>query len=408
MQLLIVLTSLLCVLFKGYANQLDFDSAWQRVVLYSPSIGVAEAEVCALEGEAQQMSLRPNPIFEIEAENLGISHPTEDTEPPQSTYSISQLVELGGKRQARWELASSVKNAAFWESQIVRLDLMFALKRAFIETKLAQEKVTLVEQRVFAAEQALEAILRQIEGGKASPLQEKKGRMRILNEKIALREAQGILDQSRKRISAMWGDESPDFEDVCFELFDVPPPPEQKCIFEQFFHSPDFLLAKQMMCSAAKNVKLQKANRIPDVNFTIGYRTFHDSSNSGGLVVGAAMPLPVFDRNQGFIKSALYELSQSEYKMNVLVLETQEKINLIYEKMCALFQEVDLMRNGILNEALETYYLTEDGYKKGKIEYLELLEAKKMLCEVQESYLNLLLEYHMNWAELSRLSGVNL
>jgi outer membrane protein TolC len=48
---------------------------------------------------------------------------------------------------------------------------------------------------------------------------------------------------------------------------------------------------------------------------------------------------------------------------------------------------------------------TQEGYESGKWDYLELLEAQKIVLEVQKKHADVLFDYHMHQAELARLTG---
>ena len=391
----------------GHAQCIDLETAWQRIVCFAPSLGAADAEIGVLEGDAQQVSLWPNPILEIESENLGVNHPSDDVEPPQTTFRVEQLVELGGKRSARFDLASSQTCAAYWNAQIERLNAFYELRRAFIEVRAAEERWRIATVRFEVSEKILEAAKKQVQNGKLSPIHEKRARIEMMAERLALWEAHSAFEQAKTCLSSMWGSGCPDFEGVDFDLFACAPPPCEGELLGGFYQTPDYLRAQQALKSASKNISLQKANRVPDVVLMGGYRHYHDS-HTGGWVVGLEVPLPLFNRNQGGIRSAQCGLSQAQYELDEISREAQERIAVVSERLEAAYEEIEVMCQYILSEAEETLRLTEAGYNKGKFEYLDLLEAQKMLYEVQEKYIDVLSEYHLNRAQLARLSGIGL
>lgn len=386
-------------------RELDFATAWERVVRSAPSFAAADAEIGIRKGEAEQVSLVPNPILTVQGENLGITKPSDDTDPPQTTIVLTQLVELGGKRFARRDLACSVAGVAAWEAEIAREDKYLELKQAFIDGQMAQQRVHYRQERAELAQNAYAAVQAQVGAGAVSPLEEKRARLNLMNAKMELRDAVAEFEKGKKRISLLWGMCAPDFDCLYFPL-DLPCSLPCLCEFEEsFFEMPDFCIAKAQVKVACQNVKLQKANRVPDIAFSVGYRFFYDSSE-GGVVVGAEVPLPFFNRNQGNVKSALCEKNQSEYLLEEVVRLGREEIALSYEQLITLQEEIQILKEGMLCEAEAHYQLTEQGYRQEKLCYLELVEARKMLLEVQERYLGLLGDYHLNLAKLTRLSGL--
>ncbi|MCC5832291.1 MAG: TolC family protein [Chlamydiales bacterium] len=392
----------------GYTQCIDFETAWERVVNFAPALAGADATIWVLEGEQLQASLLPNPVLGIVSEDLGISsRDTADVETPETTFRIEQLIELGGKRTARIEFAASQTRAAYWEALIKRGNAYLELTRAFIEARRAEEKWKIASARLEVREHLLEAAKREVQNGKSSSIREKKVRIEMMADRLALREAFSAYEQAKIRLAGLWGSACPDFESVAFDLFSFAPPPCEAEAQGAFYQTPDYLLALQIVRSAEKNISLQKAYRVPDVNLIGGYRRYHDFP-AGGWVVGIEIPLPLFNRNQGAIMSANCGLSQAQYGLQEMTQMLQEKIATTFRRVAAAYEEIEEMSIYVLKEAEETLCLMQAGYEKGKFNYNDLLDAQKTVYDFQEQYIDLLSEYHLNRAELARLSGIKI
>src|SRR4051812_331788 len=66
----------------------------------APSLAESRANVRAAQGQADQAGVLPNPVVGYEAENLA-ARSIDGLSQRQDTLSISQALELGGKRPAR-------------------------------------------------------------------------------------------------------------------------------------------------------------------------------------------------------------------------------------------------------------------------------------------------------------------
>lgn len=53
--------------------------------------------------------------------------------------------------------------------------------------------------------------------------------------------------------------------------------------------------------AAHQNLNLEKSLAIPDVTVTLGYKTLQDTGNKG-MILGASIPIPLFNQNQGNIQ----------------------------------------------------------------------------------------------------------
>ncbi len=67
----------------------------------APRLAEARADIARAEGLAQQAGVRPNPTVGLEIENFSGSGPYSGISQAETTASISQTLELGGKRSAR-------------------------------------------------------------------------------------------------------------------------------------------------------------------------------------------------------------------------------------------------------------------------------------------------------------------
>lgn len=382
---------------------IDLETAWMRINCYSPSLGATDIEIHIREANRRQANLKPNPVFSVDGQNLGVD-PSIDAEAPQNTYAVSQLLEMGGKQKARKEYAASQTEIAFWDLQITRQNLRYELIVAFVNVSMAQAKWKIAIERQHIAEKILDATVVQVEAGKISPIQERKAKLSLKSAQISVREAFAEFIQAKKKLSVMWGSACPDFDTVAFELTDYQIIPDFCDISGGILKTPDFIKAQTQIFSAMRNVKVQQSIGVPDVTVTVGYRTYSDSDQRG-WVVGAALPIPLCNKNQGNIAKANFEVTQAQYQMDEVARSLQGKIEVVYEKLIAAFDETEIMKTGVLIEATETFHLTEIGYEKGKLQYLDLLDAQKILFEMQEKYIEILANYHLNKAELDRLTG---
>ena len=57
-------------------------------------------------------------------------------------------------------------------------------------------------------------------------------------------------------------------------------------------------------------MKLQRANRIPDLTVRAGYRK-HNETDDYAFIIEAQLPIPIFNQNQGNIAKARLEVDQA-------------------------------------------------------------------------------------------------
>lgn len=381
---------------------LCLEEGWARVLECSPAIALVDAEISARKADIRQAALWPNPIGVVLADSFGFCNQNAEDE-PATTFTISQLIELGGKRSARTRVASTAAHVAFIDSLLARSDLRLEFTLAFIDVSVAQERFKLAQQKEWVAENILYAIRAKVEQGKLSPIQEKKAELALKSSQLAAREIYSELELAKKRLSSFWGAPCPDFECVLFELFACEVPPCCCSLTQDLYLTPDYAKAESAIFLASQNLKLQRANGIPNVTVTAGYCMCHDCHDNE-WIVGIEMPLPIFDRNQGNIQRAYVEKRQAEYQLDDFVREFSKQIVMTHEQLLLAFEQSEILKAEVLGEACETVNMIQLGYENGKFEFLDLLEAQNEFFDIQETYLGILHDYHFSRAKLERLT----
>src|SRR5690606_35089938 len=94
--------------------------ALERASATSPALIAAQAEVRAAEGRALQAGLRPNPELDLSIENFAGTGAFRGMDETESTLSIGQRFELGGKRTARQRAAEAEIEAARLRFAVLR------------------------------------------------------------------------------------------------------------------------------------------------------------------------------------------------------------------------------------------------------------------------------------------------
>jgi outer membrane protein, heavy metal efflux system len=129
------------------------------------------------------------------------------------------------------------------------------------------------------------------------------------------------------------------------------------------------------------------------------------SDGDNGLVAELGFPLPLWNQNQGNIKKAKFELLKTgnEGKKLWLILET--KLSNAYEELMKAYREAEQFKNILLEASSQSSDLALEGYREGKFDYLEVLEAKRTFFEIQEKYIESLVNYHQKQLEIDYLNS---
>lgn len=391
--------------FEQEKITLDFETALQRAYTYAPSMINASLEIGIQEAETEQAGLFPNPLFSIEYDRFGGSSEVDKTDPPEITYAISQLIELGGKRKARRNFASQLEAIAEKNQEIVMADLRLNIVNAFVDTYAAQEKCKIALQQKIANENVLKSIVAKVEAGKASLAQQYKAEIALIRSVHSLEHIDRAFSVARQNLVTYWGSSCVDFEEVSYPFYEIETPPCFCDLSAAIFDNPDFLKSELEIDAAERNFYLQRTERIPDIEVSAGIVNIRDKDNDTAGVFEIEIPIPIFDRNQGLIRRSEYEICLAENKYNALQMEIEAELKMIYQELLCEYNEANTIRDQILKKANEVYSNIFEGYNQGKFELLELIDAQQILFNIQNEYIDALVEYHQQIAKIERLIG---
>ncbi len=385
------------------AERLALSDALALAVERNPNLAVFSAEVRARDARALQASLLPNPEIEGSVEDFGGSGTRRGTSSAESTLRLSQLIELGGKRGLRSAVATFERSLGEWDYAAKRLDVLADTAKAFVEVLVAQRRVSLAEGVADLARTTLTAVSERVRAGRVPPLDESRARVGVSNAQIELRRAQRELETARKRLAAQWAGE-PQFGRVDGDLDRVEPPRPLDNALTELQRNPDLARWQTEVDQRQAAFDLERSKRLPDVRVSAGVRRYEESSDNA-FVVGIAIPLPLFDRNQGGIAEAGHRYAKALEERKAEEVRARTELANVHQALSISFAEASALRADVLPAAQQTLDAARTAYREGRVGLLDVLEAQRLLVEAQGRQLDALAEYHKATADLDRLTG---
>ncbi|HKR88788.1 MAG TPA: TolC family protein [Phenylobacterium sp.] len=367
----------------------------------APRLAEADAAVDQARGLARQAAARPNPVVGVEVENFAGTGPFQGTKAAETTASLQQTLELGGKRAARIAAGRADVVAAEARSAQARADFAFDLADAYARAEAADRRLTLARDSLGLAQEDARIAAALVRAGKEADV-------RAVQARAALKGAQADVDaavagraNALEKLSALAG-VSEAFTSLASSLlaradrdepFRTPAPAA----------SPTVASAETARNAAARRVKVEQTRSAPDLTVSLGLRRLA-GEDATAMVGGVSVPLPVFDRNRGGVSAAQAELRAAEARLDAARLDAQADARAGLVRMAAAQSRIRAAHEGE-TAAEEAYRLTRLGYQGGKLPLGELLVARRALTDARTQTLDAQLERLSAEAELARLAG---
>lgn len=144
--------------------------ALQRALAANPRLTAAERDIGIAGGLRIQAGVLPNPEVSFELDNVLGSGPYKGSRSAETNLQLSQLVELGGKREARHRCPARPASApAVWQRRATRLEVLSETAIAFITIISAQRRIEIFDEQIASFDQLIPLLQRRVQEGASSP-----------------------------------------------------------------------------------------------------------------------------------------------------------------------------------------------------------------------------------------------
>ncbi|WP_377705518.1 TolC family protein [Pseudoduganella sp. UC29_71] len=378
---------------------LTLEQAITQALSTSPHLRSAAQSVAIAEGARVQAGMRPNPELSLLRE--GMSSTTGRTD----TYQLSQLLELGDKRGARIKFAEQDQAFARGDTNVAAAELRANVIAAYFEALTAREHVALAKESLTLASKATNAAGRRVAAGKISPLEQTRSSVAEAGARLELSQALADAALAKRRLAAFWGSTQPEARPLVapeINLAAIPALPELQTRLEA---SPQMQRARIQIAREEARLNLAKADRVPDLTVTLG-RKKDSLTNVSQTVVGVTVPLPLFNRNQGNLLSALRRVDKARTDAEIEYLNAIQALADAHQRATVSQEQIESMRKEILPAAQSAFDAAVTGFELGKFGFIDVLDAQRTLFQSRAQYLSALSARYRSLADLERFIAV--
>jgi len=383
---------------------ITLDQALALALEHSPELKAFSLDVRAAEAGRLQARLGPNPELEVEIEEVGGAGNRSGFDGAETTIAIAQPIEMGRKRARRTALASLEKELAEWDYRAKRLEVIREVTEAFVTVLAWQKRLTLAEEIVRIAERAHDAVVQRVEAGRDSPIEQTKSAVALATVRIEPQRARLALKSARKRLAATWGAKIAGFDSVVGEFDRTAPVPSSAELSRLIGHNPDVARWGAELEKSRATLELEKARATSDITLSGGWQHFNETDDSAA-VFGLSIPLAVSNRNQGGIRRATYLLAKAQESGKAAEIKALAALEEAAQRLASAYAEATALKNEVLPGAQSSFDAVSNGYRDGKFDYLQVLDAQRTLFEARSKYVESLAAYHKASADVERLIG---
>jgi cobalt-zinc-cadmium efflux system outer membrane protein len=360
----------------------------------------ARYDIETADAEKLTARLRPNPQLTVGLSDLPVNLSGPIIKEQTYDYGISRTIELGGKRGKRIETANANSDLARGQFQMVVWQLTNDLKRKFYTVVLNQALLNLAQENETTFAEIVKHTTELVNAGEISGLDLERVEVEKLKFDTDLANAERDYEVALRDLRFALGGDYRATDIAITGSIDYEP--------HQFAHDelldlalaarPDLKAAKLSERAADANIRLQNAQRIPDL--TLGGGVEQVPTGTSSYTFGVGIELPVSNRNQGERAKALIEKNKAQTQQQFLtnqVMSDVDKALVAFEKQK---YRVNLYRTGVITKVNDIQDKTQIALKAGESSTLELLDAIRTRRDTLAGFYQTLFDYQMSLLDL--------
>lgn len=363
----------------------------------NPTLAQAQAAVTGQQGIYQQAGLYPNPQFGYL--NSSASNPSVK----QSNGGFYSQEFVTANKLGLAQLAASEELKRYqWDNEAQRMRVMNDLKIRYYEVLGAQEGVAVYRQLIKVSEKSLavaESLLAS-EGTRTDYLQAK---VQLETVRLNLEEAELRYVAAWEQLATMIGEPSLQPVPLVGNLSDdVPKLDQETCWQELLSSSPQLRAAECELGHGWATLREARALAIP--NITLQAVADYDRATSAStLSTLVALPVPIFNRNQGNIDKAAADIRADQADLCRIQLVLRDQLADSFRRYQTSLRQAQRLKESILPSAEENLSLCQQLFSKGQTAFAPVLAAQQSYFKSKVAYVEAQTELHKVVTEIQGL-----
>nr|ART35542.1 A10 [uncultured bacterium] len=391
---------------------LTLQQAIANALRSNPELQVSAFQLRAQEARTRQAALRPAPEASLDLENILGSGEFRALDSAEATFSLSQVIELGGKRDARIVAAEAGREVLDIERQARQLDVLADVTRRFVLVAGQQERLRLAGIAVRLADQTRIASSKRVEAAKAPHAELDRAHIALDRAQLDERRAEAQLAATRRQLAATWGESGPGNAELSFgrveaDLFSVPAVGTYTDLTERFAANPDSLRFASEVRLRDAELRLAATLRKPDVTVGAGIRRLQGSRDQA-FVLSFSMPLASSRRATSYVDEATANRGMVDAEQRIARIRAEAALYGLHQELERAVLEVQMLKDDTTPRAAEALKETEYAYARGRYSYLELVDAQREYLSLQSVLIDAAVDAHTLRVEIERLTNAPL
>jgi len=384
-------------LVSSQGKRYHLEELQQLALKNNPTVAQAEAGVRVAEGQELQSGLYPNPVVGYDAEEVDLG---DASDRGYHSIFVEQRIVTAGKLKHGRAIFTNVKAQAEINLEAQRQRVLNDVRMAFYQLLGMQEIFQFRSQLAGLTREALDVTTQLYNLGQADQTDVLEAGIEAQKAEVALTTAENGLSRAWTALAGVVGDPELPVLPVAGDMSEgISHFNKEELVGKLLRESPQVQALKAGMERAEAQLRRAQAERYPDFTLRAGY-TYDNELDDSLVLFGVAVPLPLFDRNQGGIATAKGELSRAQAEIQRMELSLRAQFAAVYTEYANALEMVERYRESVLPMARRSYDLFLGKFKQMEAAYPQVLIAQRNFFESQVEYVRALTALRVHEAKI--------
>jgi cobalt-zinc-cadmium efflux system outer membrane protein len=353
----------------------------------NPTLIQAQAAIESARANWVQVGLYPNPNVAYMATQIG----DRGTAGQQGGYIEQQFVR-GRKLPLNREVAERDIAIAQRDFLSQRMRIENDVRIHFYNALVAQQVVGISEELLGIGDKALGAANELFKAKEGSRIDVLQARIEVNGARIGLTNAQNRRVAAWRRLVAVAGVPALEETPLVGDLYvNIPELTWEHSLGRILSESPELASTRIGVERALWALRRARAEPVPNVTVQAGPQ-YDLGANQSITNVNVAIPVPLFNYNQGNVRAAEAEFRSARAAVSRQELALTNRLAIAYERYANSRNQVERYRQDILPDAREALELVTAGYRHGELGFLSVLTAQRTYFNTNLAYLEAIRE----------------
>ncbi len=386
---------------------LSLNTACALAVSHHPSLATYPMDRRAADARILKATRLPNPQLSIDAEDFFGTGGVSGLSSSVINTLLTQVIERGGKRQARTDAALSKSAVMTAEYEMRRLKVIRVTGELYIDAVASHENVRFLESALGRARETLKLVTALNDAGRVTLSAVQQAQLEVQKMELEINTARKARERASQALTAQWGDSRSTL--VVHNGLGAPPEilASKASQMGGLVRHPKVLHAQAEVAQAEAYLKLAQANRVSNLSVFGGPRRDNGGDETSSLL-GLSIPLRVFDKKKDAIAemTALSDKAKAELAGSRRELETQ--FSLAWSDLVSAHQAARKVKKDLLPISGALFKSAEESFRVGEMTSLEFLAAQQQFEDIRGKWLTARREYQIRAVRVQTLTNRSL